>query len=387
MKILDYLSLSFAQLLKHPIRTLLTVTGIAIGIASMVTVLSVGDAGQERINSELDKFGINRVWIYSSVVSGQGSLTMSDVEAISSRISDIDEIAPVSSTNAVVTGDTGSVKTDIAGTTESLEVLEGMDMYKGRFLNENDISQHRRSIVLSKTVAKEIFKNGDALNKTVYINGCSFNVVGIRNDSGFINQFLSNRSYIPLELFFELFNTDVVDEITFTSEKLAKIEDMNTEAMEVMSERHGYSGIKSLNLSKELSQANNILDIFKGVLASIAAISLIVGGIGIMNVMLITVKERTREIGIKKAIGATNANIMGQFLTESLIYSLIGGTFGFLIGMLLTYLSGLIIDLDVAVSGVAIVLSFIFCAGVGLLFGVFPAIKAGKLDPVLALRS
>ena len=387
MKITDYLSLSFAQLLKHPVRTLLTVIGISIGIASMVTVLSVGDAGQNRINTELDKFGINRVWIYSSVVSGQGSLTVNDVDAISTKINDIEEIAPISYTSAVVKGESGTIKTDIAGTTESLEILEGMDMYKGRFLNENDISQRRRSIVISKTVANEIFKDGNAINKTVYINGCSFNVVGIRDDSGFITQFLSNRSYIPLELFFDLFNTDIVDEITFTSAKLSRIDDMNTDAMAVMTERHGYSGIKSLNLSKELSQANNILDIFKGVLTSVAAISLIVGGIGIMNVMLITVKERTKEIGIKKAIGATDANIMGQFLTESLIYSLIGGTFGFLIGTLLTYLSGFIIDLDVTVSGIAIVLSFIFCAGVGLLFGVFPAIKAGKLDPVLALRS
>ena len=389
MRISDYLEISLQQLLKHPVRTILTVLGISIGIASMITVLSVGESGHESINRELDKFGVNRIWIYSNeLVNGRGSLTVSDVTLLQERIPDIDVIAPVSYTTGTLASEQTSFLTDIAGTTEKLNALEGMEMVCGRFLTENDISQRRKNIVLSKTVAEQLFTEAEnAIGETVYLNDCAFHVVGVRNDTGLVAQFLPSKCYIPLDLFFDLFQTSVVDEITFTSKHLDRIDQLNEDAVSVMVNRHGINGVRSLNLSKELGQANKILDIFKTVLAAIAAVSLVVGGIGIMNIMLITVKERTKEIGIKKALGATDRNIMGQFLSESLIYSLLGGVSGVFLGALFTYLSYFIIGIYTSISLLSVILGFLFCAGVGLVFGVVPAIKAGKLDPVLALRS
>ena len=183
-----------------------------------------------------------------------------------------------------------------------------------------------------------------------------------------------------------MFSTDYVDEISVTASSAETLDDVINNSVSILLGRYGDGSIKIINLTKELENAQNILDIFKIVVSAVAAISLLVGGIGIMNIMLVTVRERTREIGIRKALGAGEHHILGQFLAEALFYALLGGLLGVGVGVFLTKISGSVIGIEAEVSRSAATLSVLFSATVGIMFGLMPAYKASKLDPVEALR-
>ncbi len=387
MRLNDYVGIASHQLKKHRMRTVLTVLGIIIGVSSMITVISVGEGGKEMINSELSKFGINRVWLFpNDMQSPNNTLALSDVDMLK-QISGIGNVAPSAYQKAKLSNTSVELMSDVVGTTEALFDIEQMSYLEGHGLTAKDVEYARRVVVLSEAAKEALFGDNKSEGERVNINGQSFKVVGVeREDQSIYASFFSGKCYIPVSTFSAMFSTKNVDEISVTAQNTETLDDVIDHSISLLLGKYGKGTIKIINLTKELANAQNILDIFTVVVSAVAAISLLVGGIGIMNIMLVTVKERTREIGIRKALGAGEHHILGQFLTEALFYAILGGLLGVGIGILLTSLAGDILGIKAKVSVSAASLSVLFSATIGIIFGIIPAYKASKLDPVEALR-
>lgn len=387
MRLSDYVGIASHQLKKNKLRTVLTVIGIMIGVASMITVISVGNGGQKMINDELLKFGINRVWFFPRDLRGPNDiLVMEDVEMLQ-EIGGVKEVAPSSYEKAYMSNQNIQLMADVVGTTDALFDIEQMSFLEGRGLTENDIDYTRRVIVLSEEAKEDLFGDMNAEGEKVGINGQKFTVVGVeKEDQSIYSSFFSGKCYIPISTFSNMFSSRYVDEISVTALGTERMDDVIDSSVSILLKKYGDGSIEMINLTEEMSNAQNILDIFTIVVSAVAAVALLVGGIGIMNIMLVTVKERTREIGIRKALGAGEHHILGQFLAEAIYYAMLGGLLGVGIGIILTKLSGSIIGIEAQVSAQAASLSVLFSATVGIVFGLIPAIKASKLDPVEALR-
>lgn len=387
MRLSDYVGIAGHQLKKNRLRTVLTIIGIMIGVASMITVISVGNGGQKMINDELLKFGINRVWLFPNDVRGPNDiLVMTDVELLE-EINGIGAVAPSAYEKAYLSNQRKQLLADIVGTSESLFDIEQMTFLEGRGFTQKDIDYSRKVVVLSEQAKTELFGSQNSEGEKVSINGQKFTVIGVEEeDQSIYASFFSGKCYIPISAFNNMFSCKYVDEISVTAINTERLDDVIESSVSILLKKYGEGSIKIINLSKEMTNAQNIIDIFTIVVSAVAAVALLVGGIGIMNIMLVTVKERTREIGIRKALGAGEHHILGQFLAEALFYALLGGLLGVGIGIFLTQISGDIIGIEAEVSGAAASLSVLFSATIGILFGLIPAYKASKLDPVEALR-
>lgn len=387
MRLNDYVGMAAHQLSKNRLRTILTILGIMIGVASMITVISVSGGGQKMINNELLKFGINRVWFFPSNMQGPNDmLDMGDVDLLQS-INGIQDVAPSAYEKAYLMNNEKKIVSDVVGTSEALFKMEQMTYMEGRGLTKNDIRYARRVVVLSEEAKDTLFKERKAEGEKVSINGQKFTVVGVEDeDQSIYASFFAGKCYIPLTTFKNMFASKYFDEISVTASSSETLDTVIDTSISLLLKKYGDGSLKIINLSHEIANAQNILNIFEIVVGVVAAVALLVGGIGIMNIMLVTVKERTREIGIRKALGAGEHHILGQFLSEALFYSILGGLLGVSVGIFLTRISGSVIGIKAEVSGSAAFLSVLFSASVGIIFGLIPAYKASKLDPVDALR-
>ena len=387
MRISDYISIAAHQIKKNRLRTVLTVLGIMIGIASMITVISVGGGGQDMINAELQKFGINRVWFFPNDVRGPNDLlTMTDATMLS-EVNGVSQVAPSAYEKSILSTDRTNIASDVVGTTPSLFTMEQMTFQEGRAISEKDVAYARQVVVLSQEAKEELFDDKDAVEKKVSINGQKFTVIGVeKEDQSIYSSFFSGKCYIPVTTFNAMFSNNYMDEISVSVQNTDTLDGVIDNCVKRLLNKYGDGTIKIINLTKELQNAQNILDIFKTVVSAVAAIALVVGGIGIMNIMLVTIKERTREIGIRKALGAGEHHILGQFLAEALFYAMLGGLLGLIAGIALTRAASSVLGIEASVSASAATLSVLFSATVGIIFGLMPAYKASKLDPVEALR-
>ena len=387
MRISDYISIAAHQIKKNRLRTVLTVLGIMIGIASMITVISVGGGGQDMINAELQKFGINRVWFFPNDVRGPNDLlTMTDATMLS-EVNGVSRVAPSAYEKSILSTDRTNIASDVVGTTSSLFTMEQMTFKEGRAISEKDVEYARQVVVLSQDAKEELFDDNDAVGEKVSINGQKFRVIGVeKEDQSIYSSFFSGKCYIPVTTFNAMFSNNYMDEISVSVQNTDTLDGVIDNCVKRLLNKYGDGTIKIINLTKELQNAQNILDIFKTVVSAVAAIALVVGGIGIMNIMLVTIKERTREIGIRKALGAGEHHILGQFLAEALFYAMLGGLLGLIAGIALTRAASSVLGIEASVSASAATLSVLFSATVGIIFGLMPAYKASKLDPVEALR-
>ena len=382
MQLSEYIRMSLSEIRRNLVRSVLTILGIVIGVCAMIMVLSVGDAGQESVYNELEKFGINRLFIYPNENVDKDILKRSDIEYLSEHVSRIDEISPQSFATAKITYNGKSETTEIVGTTEVLKDVENKVMAEGRFINENDVEYARNSIVLSDDIKETLFGNASALGETVEMNGKKLKVVGVeQNTKPLYTSITSAKSYISISAYEEIFQTASVGEISITVASSSDMDSVAQRSVDLLLDKYGSNSIKTMNLAEEAKNAENILTTFKLVIGAIALISL-----GIMNIMLVTVRERTKEIGIRKALGAKNSVILKQFLMESILYALIGSVSGVAMGVLLSVLAEKAIGLSVQISLFSIGASVVFSAIIGILFGIIPAFKAARLDPNQSLR-
>ena len=398
--------ISLRSLKVNKMRSVLTSLGIIIGVSAVIIMLSIGEGAKERINKDIASMGSNLLMVMSGSTTSSGvrmgsgtqpTLTIKDSEAILKHCPSVSEVAPTVSQVQQLVYANQNWSTSVYGITPGYMPIRLWEVESGRAITNDDIKNTTKVALLGSTVTTNLFGDMDPINKTIRIGGMPFKVIGILKSKGQngMGQDQDDTVLIPITTAQKkLFGTDfpgMVKHISVQAVDENSLESAQEEITELLRERHNLGKNKEDDFSirnftqmlETAKQASNTMAILLG---SIASVSLLVGGIGIMNIMLVSVTERTKEIGIRMAIGAKAMDIRIQFLVEALLLSLAGGVIGVLIGILGSKIVGLFSDLTVIISPVSILLSFGFSGIVGILFGYYPAYKASLLNPIEALR-
>lgn len=394
------------SLLSNKLRSALTILGIVIGVAAVIAMLGIGAGAEETITGEIQGVGTNLLFVIqggSSDVRNPKPLTLGDADAIADSFA-APSVAGVSSAlrGSVEVSKTGeTARTSVLGVTANYNEIGNVAVREGEFINENHILGRSSVILLGTDVAEDLFGTRSGLvGEIVRVEGQNFRVIGVLEEKGgsaFSNQ--DDQVLVPLTTaqirLMRRTNRDQVDVLYVQTQNAEVIPRAKQEISQILRKRHrtelgedDFTIISQQDIISVASSITNVLTIFLG---GIAAISLLVGGIGIMNIMLVSVVERTREIGLRKALGATKLDILFQFLAESLLLSLVGGVVGIGFGWLISSVVGRIaaandVSINPVISLQSILLATIFSIAVGLFFGIYPANRAASLQPVEALR-
>ncbi|MGZ6339124.1 MAG: ABC transporter permease [Candidatus Limnocylindrales bacterium] len=401
MKPGDLIGLALSRLGTGRLRTALTMLGIIIGVASVVALVSVAQGATQGINTRLQSLGTNLLTVNPGAVrtgatrGAAGSstmLTIADATALAA-LPGVAAVAPeLSSQRLVVAGDQNTTTT-VIGTTPGYTTVRAYSVWQGAFLTQATLDKRLRVAVLGATTADNLGLGASAVGTDITISGLPFRVIGIlqpKGGTGFVSP--DDEILIPVTTARALFvGTDSVRSVGVSVASADQMETVKAEITTTLEERHtiaagGTDDFTIQDQSQLLGTVSSVSDLLTILLAGIASISLIVGGIGIMNIMLVSVRERTREIGIRKAIGARGRDVLAQFLIEALSLSVVGGLVGIAVGVVASFVIGIIACWGFAFSPLTVVVAVGFSAVVGIVFGVWPASQAARLDPVVALR-
>ncbi len=399
MDVIEILRVSRDSVLSNKMRAFLTVLGVIIGVTAVILLVSIGQGAREYIKNEFSGLGSNILVVVPGKTAKEGGhhmgtsavrkLTYDDAKLIKRRSRYIQSSIPIIVGTSLIKYGATSRYTYVEGVSEDFFAARNLTVDSGRFLTATDVNLKRYVCVLGRTVKKDILGDINPLGTLVTIGESKYRVVGLMAPKGVTLGFdIDDLVFIPITAAMELFDTDSLFNITVKVRSEQEIPAAKKDIKETLIKRHaGEEDFTILSQDEMLSVMEKILKIMTAVLAGIASISLLVGGIGIMNIMLVSVKERTREIGLRKAVGARNKDILLQFLIESIALSLVGGVIGIILGTTFTWIIPVFITfLPTQLSIWAIFLAFFFSAGVGVFFGVYPARKAAGLDPIIALR-
>jgi putative ABC transport system permease protein len=387
-------------------RSALTMLGIVIGVGAVIAMLAIGAGARERVSEEIDSMGSNLLIVFSGSTSSGGArmgagseptITLQDAEAIKRECPAVLDVAPSHSGTAQVVYGNQNWSTVVIGTTPSLLDIREWQIIAGRPLTEQDDRSIAKVCVLGKTVVDNLFGGIDPVGKVVRIKKVPFTVIGVLGSKGqtMMGQDQDDIIYVPIltaqkKLFRPLF-AGMIQFMMIKGRSMDELEDGQQQIEELLRQRHRI-GIHQQddftvkNLTQMMQTAVNIARIMTLLLGAIASISLLVGGIGIMNIMLVSVTERTREIGIRIAVGAKTWDIRLQFIIEAVTLSLIGGGIGIIFGQAGSIAVAKLAGLPVIISPLSIAVAFGFSAAVGVFFGFYPAYKASLLNPIDALR-
>ncbi|MBW7473814.1 ABC transporter permease [Paenibacillus oenotherae] len=395
MSMFESIMVALDNLRVNKLRSFLTMIGIVFGVMAVVTVVSIGQAGQASVLSELSNYKDGFFILYKSVGDGnaKAEIRMRDL----SEARKLEGVKYVSSTNSYQMSEMrGKEKLQfiISATTSDMVKMQKVDFVAGRFFNAQEQRARQKVIVVEAAYAEKVYGTAErAINRKVKLSGGSFRIIGVYAPQKSIFGGVGGtqyKAYTPMD---SMPDTGTgtgryLSTLEFLAETPEGMDETIQELKEWLAVRHNAEtdDFKSQTGKEVQEQVSSIFSMLQLVIGSIAGISLLVGGIGIMNIMLVSVTERTREIGIRKAIGATPRAIKQQFLIESVILSFLGGTVGAVLGLLVGALASLVLSLPNVVSIWAIVLAFGFSATVGIFFGYYPANKAAKLQPIEALR-
>jgi putative ABC transport system permease protein len=403
MFIRDLLQETTTALLSNKARSGLTILGIVIGIGSVITMVSIGQGASGQIQSSIEGLGSNLLTVMPGVVqpgrgivsSGRGSaqtLKNEDIEVIK-KINGVNYVSPELQRRFQIIAPNGNnTNSTVIGVYPEYQLVRNVVPEQGSFITENQLRSMSRVAVLGPTVAKDLFAEADPIGKTIRINKINFKVIGVlqsKGSSGFFNP--DDTVFVPLTTMQKILaGVDYLSVIAIsvqTKELMPQIQEQTTAAL---AEKHrvdpqnpDFSILSQADILGALTQVTNTFTIF---LAAIAGISLLVGGIGIMNMMLTTVTERTREIGLRKAVGAKKKDISMQFLAEAIMLTFIGGLAGIALGWILSLLISNFAGIATSVSLTTILLAFGISAAIGIIFGYYPARRAASLNPIEALR-
>lgn len=395
---------AFSSVRSNKMRTFLTMLGIIIGISSVIMITSVGGGIKEGLNKEFDKLGSNLVVVYlkswENNVKESDYLKSSDVELLRTH-SNMDFAAPACSASATVQlRNRTEMYCDITGTVADYVKMGKIELVNGRFITDMDNKSAANSAVINEWLAKSIFGYTDVLGQsfTADFNGVKreLRVVGIlksEDESELVSTYGKGTIFMPYDTVAGFYDKEYIDYIYLGVKDMDALDDTVKEIDRLLSFTHSNEGMYVIETyAEQVGMINKVLGGFTLFIGFVAAISLLVGGIGVMNIMLVTVTERTREIGIRKSLGATDANIRLQFMTEAVIMCLMGGFIGVLLGyaegvgagMIVSHLSGM--DFGAKLSVPVVAGAALLTAAVGVIFGVYPAGRAARLDPIEALR-
>jgi putative ABC transport system permease protein len=404
MDISESIGMALKTLSANRLRSLLTVLGIIIGNASVIAMIGVGQGAQRYTTEQLQALGTNLLFIFPSTgdarrgsQGGGNTLMLSDAEAIARQIPSVRDVAPQISGQQLITYLGNATRTSVIGTTASYSVVRNTPVKDGRFLTPADVDTQGLVVALGSQLAQNLFGDRSPLGERIQINNISFEVVGVMAEKGASsggNQ--DEAAYIPISTMATLIAGRTspqgisVNSISVSALDEASVDIALYQITNLLRVRHQITGADDFtvrNQQETLDAANNVTGALTILLASTAGISLLVGGIGIMNIMLASVTERTSEIGLRKAIGASQTDVLQQFLIEAVILALTGGVIGTVLGVGAVVIVGIYTPLQATVSVEAIALAVGVSGGIGLFFGVFPARRAARLDPIEALRS
>ena len=400
MLILDLFKMAIRSLISHKLRTFLTALGIIIGVASVISMISIGEGARQQTLSTISKFGTNIITIKPGnkksrhVSTGKvDTLMLKDATFIEQNVPLITGVAAQVYRSAQLKFRNKNTNTTVRGTGENYRRLANFEMQKGRYFNQQEINVAKRVCVLGATVVKNLFAEANPLGETIKVDGKNFMVIGMTEPKGALSWFdPDDQIFIPVSTAQKrVFGMNHIQSIDVQASKIEDLEVIKEDITQVLRIRHNIADGKEndfyvQNSSQWLNSWGDAAKTFTYLLGGIAAISLMVGGIGIMNIMLVSVTERTREIGIRKAIGAKKKEILEQFLIESVLISFLGGGAGVLLGIGISEMVSNIGGWDTIVSTQSILLAFGFSVGIGIFFGFYPANKAANMNPIEALR-
>jgi len=407
MNIIEIARVALRSLAANKLRSGLTTLGIVIGVASVIALMALGSGTQAQVTEQFESLGSNLLSISSGAISFRGvsmgakgaqTLTNDDVEAITRLATSLSAIAPQYSISAQVVYGNNNTQTTALGVTPHYLIVRNFQVARGRFIDSLDLTNQAKVAVLGATVAEDLFGGTlvDPLGKTIKINRQNYQVVGVMASKGQM-AFMSgdDQVFIPLstaQIKFGGAGTTSLQSIDVQVVSTDKMEWAKAELTAILRARHGLAAGQSddftvFDQTQMVETVGEVVGIFTVLLGSIAAISLVVGGIGIMNIMLVSVTERTREIGIRKAVGAKRRDILAQFLAEAVVLSLLGGVIGILAGYgVAQVITPLLGGTRVLLSSSSVIMALSVSIGMGLFFGTYPASRAAGLHPIEALR-
>jgi putative ABC transport system permease protein len=401
MQIGETVAVAFQSIRANKLRAALTMLGIVIGVGAVITMVALGSGAQKAVEDRINSLGANLLNIYAGQMNVHGvasdkrvSLTVDDADALKRDATLISNVVPELSKQVQVKYGNQNINVNVVGTTANYASVRNYTVPFGRMFTQGDDRSRERYAVLGSQVPEMLGANPAAMiGQTISISGIPFEIVGILSEKG--SQGFQNpdeQILIPLQTArFRVFGTDRLRTITVEVAKGTPLEQGMVDMERVLRREHkirpgAENDFIVRNQREFLATQQAATQVFTALLASIAAVSLIVGGIGIMNIMLVSVTERTREIGIRKALGATKLNILLQFLIEALVLCISGGTIGILLGVSAAIGLSRLMQWNTLISPASIAVAFAFSAAVGLFFGIWPARKAASLDPITALR-
>jgi putative ABC transport system permease protein len=388
-------------------RSLLTMLGIIIGVASVIIMISISSGTEASIEEQITGLGSNLVYVTGSFSRGgpgagpqSGGLVYDDAFAIAEEVNGVEAVVVEQPSSETVKA--GNITLDgvtILGSTADFPSVRDMEIDEGRYFTQQEVDRTQKIAVLGHTLAQELFGDADPIGQTVSVDGTKLTVIGVFSERGMVSGVdFDSQLYTPITVVFQKFTPSQFARFLGDRVRVIYVEIENPEVMEnviqqisfLLAKRHDVSLEEAdftVTTQQDIIQTQEATTAaFRNLLAWVAGVSLIVGGIGIMNIMLVSVTERTREIGIRQSVGATPDDIRWQFLTEAIVLSLFGGLIGVLTGVGGSWIFGTVSDMRTLVVPISILLAFTSAAAVGIFFGFYPANKAAQLDPIEALR-
>jgi putative ABC transport system permease protein len=410
MKLSKVIKIAWQGLAHNKLRSLLTMLGVIIGVSAVIIMIAVSSGTEKAIEEQITELGTNLVFVQASFSRGfgpgsggggmEGGLVFDEATAIAEEVSGVAAVVVEMSTIQSVKADNITLEDiTILGSTEGFPSVRDMEIAEGRYFNPNELDRNAKVVVLGSSLADELFDDAPPVGQMVTIGNAKFTVVGVFEEKGLVGEVdYDARAYLPITVVFQKFTPSqfarmIGDRVRLIYVELADDavqEDVIFQIELLLAKRHDVSLEEPdfvITTQQDLiSTQEATTEAFRNLLAWVAAVSLLVGGIGIMNIMMVSVTERTREIGIRQAIGASPADIRWQFLTEALLLSLVGGLIGVATGIGGSYLFGQLAEMRTVIVPASILLAFGSSAAVGVFFGYYPANKAAQLDPIEALR-
>ncbi|MEC2920237.1 ABC transporter permease [Bacillus tropicus] len=397
MSLLDSIKIALSSILAHKLRSALTMLGIIIGVGSIITVVAIGQGGEAMLKSKIAGSGNNLMPIqFKADINDEFNMGGHEIPKLTEE--DIMEVKQVKDVSHVITTNQGMEILDVNDKKVNLNII-GLDneyfavnkvkVVKGRTLSESDITHANNVVMISTKTEETLFKDVNPVGQIIEMKGQPMQIVGVYTSDNEFMGFEMEEGLIPLTLWPVLYGTDEIQSIAIQSKNVDDLESAGKQAVDVLNSRKPSDipgKYELVNLKEFQEGVSKVTNIMTMIIGGIAGISLVVGGIGVMNIMLVSVTERTREIGIRKALGATRSKILLQFLIEAVMLTLLGGLIGIGLGYGGAYIVSTFAKWPPLVSWEVVVGGVLFSMTLGIIFGLIPANKAAKLDPIEALR-